>query len=81
MASLSTTSVWDSTTRKRDMSPIALLASRKSIDKGERDIRVDDYLNDKLQTITDFEDLDALIASIESQRVQLQDQVIPSFCM
>ena len=35
----------------------------------------------KWQTITDFEDLDALIASIESQRVQLQDQVIPSFCM
>lgn len=59
----------------RDTSPIAVLADRSSIDAVERDIRVDDYLNDKLQTITDFEDLDTLIASVETQRIQLQDQV------
>jgi hypothetical protein len=59
----------------RDTSPIAILADKSSIDAGERDIRVDDYLNDKLQTLLDFEDLDALIASVETQRVQLQDQV------
>jgi hypothetical protein len=47
----------------------------QAIDTGERDIRVDDYLNDKLQTDADFANLDSLIASIETQRVQLEDQV------
>jgi hypothetical protein len=59
----------------RERSPIAVLADRGSIDSGERDIRLDDYLNDKLQTIADFESLDSLIASVETQRIQLQDQV------
>lgn len=59
----------------RERSPIAVLADRRSIDIGERDIRVDDYLNDKLQIASDFANLDSLIASVESQRVQLQGQV------
>jgi hypothetical protein len=59
----------------RERSPVAVLADRHSIDMGERDIRVDDYLNDKLQTASDFANLDSLIASIETQRIQLQDQV------
>jgi hypothetical protein len=59
----------------RDHSPIAVLADRKAIDVGDRDIRVDDYLNDKLQTETDFADLDSLIANVETQRIQLQEQV------
>jgi hypothetical protein len=59
----------------RERSPIALLADRSSIEPDERDIRVDDYLNDKLQTIADFEDLDALLANVETQRIQLEDQV------
>lgn len=59
----------------RERSPIAVLADRRSIDIGERDIRVDDYLNDKLQTASDFANLDSLIASVETQRIQLQDQV------
>jgi RAD50-interacting protein 1 len=59
----------------RERSPIAVLADRDSIESGERDIRLDDYLNDKLQTIADFESLDSLIASVETQRIQLQDQV------
>ena len=59
----------------RDHSPIAVLADRKAIDVGERDIRVDDYLDDKLQTDADFADLDSLIASVEIQCNQLQDQV------
>lgn len=59
----------------RERSPIAVLADRNSIDIGERDIRVDDYLNDKLQTASDFANLDSLIASVETQRIQLQDQV------
>lgn len=59
----------------RDCSPIAVFADRRSIDIRERDIRVDDYLNDKLQTASDFANLDSLIASVETQRIQLQDQV------
>ena len=59
----------------REQSPITVLVDRRSIDAGERDIRVDDFLNDKLQTDADFADLDSLIASVETQRIQLQDQV------
>ena len=59
----------------RERSPVAVLADRHSIDIGERDIRVDDYLNDKLQTASDFANLDSLIANVETQRIQLQDQV------
>jgi hypothetical protein len=59
----------------RERSPVAVLRDRRSIDIGERDIRVDDYLNDKLQTASDFANLDSLIASVETQRIQLQDQV------
>jgi hypothetical protein len=39
------------------------------------DIRVEDYLDDKLQSTTDFEDLDTLISSVEYQRSQLQSQL------
>jgi hypothetical protein len=56
----------------RTRSPTAVLADRSS---GERETRLDDFLNDKLQTITDFKNLDSLIASVEIQRLQLQDQV------
>lgn len=64
----------------RERSPIAVLADRRSIDIGERDIRVDDYLNDKLQTASDFTNLDSLIANVETQRIQLQDQVGDLVC-
>jgi hypothetical protein len=63
----------------RERSPVAVLTDRHSIDIGERDIRVDDYINDKLQTPSDFANLDSLIASVETQRIQLQDQVGISF--
>lgn len=59
----------------RERSPTAAHADRRDIDIGERDIRVDDYVNDKLQTDSDFANLDTLIASVETQRIQLQDQV------
>jgi len=59
----------------RERGPVAVLADRRSIDVGERDIRVDDYIDDKLQTASDFASLDSLIASVETQRIQLQDQV------
>lgn len=48
---------------------------RSNVSEGEHDIRLDDYLNDKLQTATDFQNLDSLIANVEGQRVQLLSQV------
>ncbi|KAK4124472.1 hypothetical protein N657DRAFT_617703 [Parathielavia appendiculata] len=41
----------------------------------DSDIRVEDYLNDKLQSTTDFEHLDTLLSSVEYQRSQLQSQL------
>jgi hypothetical protein len=41
----------------------------------EPDIRVEDYLDDKLQSTTDFEHLDTLLSSVEYQRSQLQSQL------
>lgn len=58
-----------------EQEPIAVLQSRRDILSSEDDIRLDDYLNDKLQTAADFQNLDNLIASVESQRALLQSQV------
>ena len=41
----------------------------------DQDIRVEDYLDDKLQSTTDFEHLDTLLTSVEYQRSQLQSQL------
>ncbi|KAI1344518.1 RINT-1 family protein, partial [Xylariaceae sp. FL0016] len=41
----------------------------------EPDIRVEDYLDDMLQSTTDFENLDSLLANVEVQRIQLQSQL------
>ncbi|KAK1766496.1 TIP-1 family-domain-containing protein [Phialemonium atrogriseum] len=41
----------------------------------EPDIRLEDYLDDKLQSTTDLENLDTLLASVEYQRSQLQSQL------
>ncbi|CAJ2509430.1 Uu.00g144560.m01.CDS01 [Anthostomella pinea] len=41
----------------------------------EPDIRLEDYLDDKLQSTTDFENLDSLLANVEVQRSQLQSQL------
>ncbi|KAL5614984.1 hypothetical protein BROUX41_005050 [Berkeleyomyces rouxiae] len=39
------------------------------------DMRIADYLDDKLQTLDDFGGLDELLASVEDQRNQLQQQL------
>ena len=39
------------------------------------DIRVEDFLDDKLQSTTDLKDLDSLLANVELQRNQLQTQL------
>ncbi len=41
----------------------------------ERDIRVEDYLNDKLQTSADLENLDALLDNVLQQQTLLKQQV------
>ncbi|RYP74974.1 hypothetical protein DL771_002622 [Monosporascus sp. 5C6A] len=41
----------------------------------EPDIRLEDYLDDKLQSTTDLENLDSLLANVEVQRSQLQAQL------
>jgi len=60
----------------RDASPLAILLDPKTdIPLGERDIRLEDYLNDKIQTATDFESLESLLANVEAQKQQLEEQV------
>lgn len=39
------------------------------------DVRVGDFLNDKLQTLSDFDTLDSLLASVQSQQALLQQQL------
>lgn len=56
--------------------PVAvLLDPQRDIPPTEQDIRVEDYLNDKIQTASDFGNLDDLIASVETQQKQLEEQV------
>jgi hypothetical protein len=39
------------------------------------DARVEDYLNDKLQTLADFDSLDTLLANLRVQQDLLKQQV------
>lgn len=41
----------------------------------ERDIRVEDYLNDKLQTTVDLDNLDPLLKNVHDQQNLLKEQV------
>ena len=41
----------------------------------ERDVRVEDYLNDKLQTYADLENLDTLLETVKEQQNLLRQQV------
>ncbi len=45
------------------------------IPMGEPDIRLEDYLDDKLQSTADLENIDALLANVELQHSQLQAQL------
>ena len=40
-----------------------------------QDVRIEDYLNDKIQTFADFETVDILISGVEAQQVLLKKQV------
>lgn len=43
------------------------------------DIRVQDYLNDKFQTLADLNTLDNLLESVQTQQNQLRAQVTSHF--
>jgi hypothetical protein len=65
-----------STSITRDKSPLAVLLNPKdNIPRGEKDIRLEDYLNDKIQTGNDFTNLENLIANVDLQKEQLQKQL------
>jgi len=62
-------------------SPIdILLDPKRDIPLGERDIRLEDYINDKFQTAADFDSLESLISNVETQKKQLQEQVSNNIC-
>ena len=44
----------------------------------ECDIRVEDYLNDKLQTVADLDNLDSLLENVRNQHLLLTQQVCPN---
>lgn len=57
---------------------MAALSSRSTMSgvaEEERDIRVEDYLNDKLQNSTDLANIDVLLNDVKAQQALLQQQV------
>ncbi|KAI8154237.1 hypothetical protein K4K49_007823 [Colletotrichum sp. SAR 10_70] len=54
---------------------MATISDARAQTGGALDIRVEDFLDDKLQSTTDLENLDSLIANVEVQRSQLQSQL------
>ena len=53
------------------------MAADSAIRIEERDSRVAEWLDDKLQTLADLESLDALLQDVRSQQVLLRKQVSP----
>lgn len=41
----------------------------------QQDVRIEDYLNDKLQTAADLDNLDALLKASQEQQTLLKEQV------
>lgn len=52
-----------------------LLDPNTDIPVGERSIRVEDYLNDKIQIAADLSNLTSLLDNIELKKKQLDEQV------
>ena len=75
-SAMATSSLARQTSLSRKKSPVAVLLNPQTdIPLGERDIRVEDYLNDKIQTAADLGDISSLLASVELQKTQLESQV------
>ena len=60
------------------MADVAYRTNASRLADEERDIRVEDYLNDKLQTTTDLANIDTLLEDVKAQQTLLQQQVRPS---
>ena len=58
------------------MTAVALRRNSSQITNEELDVRVEDYLNDKLQTYADLENLDSLLQTVKEQQVLLRNQVL-----
>ena len=59
------------------MAEVSYRTNASRIADEERDVRVEDYLNDKLQNTTDLANIDSLLEDIKAQQVLLQQQVCP----
>lgn len=57
------------------MTEIAYRTNASRVADEERDVRVEDYLNDKLQNTTDLANIDSLLEDVKAQQVLLQQQV------
>ena len=57
------------------MSEPTLVMDSSRILSEERDIRVEDYLNDKLQTTADLDVLDSILENVRNQQNLLKEQV------
>ena len=57
------------------MTELAYRSLSSQVSDEERDIRVEDYLDDKLQNSTDLANIDALLEDVKAQQVLLQKQV------
>lgn len=55
--------------------------SEEHVPLAERDTRLDDYLNDKLQIEPDLKNLASLIANVEIQKKQLEEQVSAEYTL
>ncbi|KAL9101668.1 MAG: hypothetical protein Q9187_009212, partial [Circinaria calcarea] len=57
------------------MASLTIQPSARLSSDEDRDIRVEDYLNDKLQTYADLENLDSLLETVKQQQNLLREQL------
>ena len=57
------------------MATVLASAANNRVATEERNIRVEDYLNDKLQTAVDIANIDTLLDDVRAQQALLQQQV------
>ena len=57
------------------MAEVAYRTNASRIADEEQDVRVEDFLNDKLQNTTDLANIDSLLEDVKAQQVLLQQQV------
>ena len=59
------------------MAKVIYRTNASRVAEEERDVRVEDYLNDKLQNRTDLANINSLLEDVKAQQVLLQHQVSP----